>query len=230
MTEGSLLHALLLGDADSIAIIDVKDWRTKAAKVWKAATIANGVSPVLKHEHDAALVLAERLRDKFLERGYDIREFAHEVTIVWDETASDGTKVRCRGRVDALDLETARVLDLKSTASAGATGIAKSCISYGYDVQHAAYVSAIETLRPELAGRVEYDWLFFETTPPYAVTPATPDGTMRELGESKWRRAVEIWAHCLRSATWPEYTAEKIFVPAPMWALRQELGTDAAEY
>lgn len=228
MDNGSLLHALLLNEPESISVVDASDWRTKLAKEARQAAREAGQLPVLKHQYDKAIDLAERLRGKFLQRGYDLREYDHEVTLVWDEKADDGTLVRCRGRVDAL--ANPRALDLKSTTSAAPGSIAASFVKFGYAIQWAAYTSAIATLSPDLAGRAELDFLFFECAPPFAVTPCAPDGTMRELGESQWRRAINIWSHCLRSGEWPEYSAEdKALIPAPLWALRQELGEEAAD-
>lgn len=226
MDSGKLLHALLLGEEDAaVGVVDAKDWRTKAAKTERSEIEAAGQVAVLQHQYDKASELADKLRGKLLKLGYDLREYDHEVTLVWEEKASDGTVVTCRGRADCL--KAPRCLDLKSTMSASPASIARSFVSFGYDIQHAAYTSALEFLCPEQAGRIEMDFIFFETSPPYVVTPCAPDGTMRELGESKWRRAIEMWAHCTKTGVWPEYCSERALIPAPMWALNKELGEEA---
>lgn len=228
MDAGTLLHALLLGEDARIEVIDEKDWRKKVAKEAQAAAVKASRVPVLKHQFERAGELADRLRGKLLTLGYDLREYEHEVTMVWNETASDGTIVPCRGRADALRVP--KALDLKSSVSASPASIARSFVSFGYDIQASAYESALEHLHPEMAGRIDIDFLFFEQVPPYVVTPCAPDGTMRELGESKWRRAIEMWAFYTKSGVWPEYVVDdKAMIPAPTWALRQELGVEGSE-
>ncbi len=94
---------------------------------------------------------------------------------------------------------------------------------YGYDVQRAAYTSALRTIKPELAGREDFVFLFCEIEEPFCVTPVRPDGQFRDLGQRRWERAVQTWRDCLRFDNWPGYS-DRIIDVAPMpWALAREL-------
>jgi hypothetical protein len=68
---------------------------------------------------------------------------------------------------------------------------------------------------------------FAQVEPPYAVTPVTLDGAMREIGAGRWHRAMQAWGKCLAKGTdrehWPPYVDGPIQVTAPAWALAQEL-------
>ena len=146
--------------------------------------------------------------------------------IEWHETDSGtGAPVVCRGMLDHFEVGAiATVYDLKTTESAAPPACERSAYLYGYDIQAAAYTSAVTKLHPEMAGLVEFVFLFAETTPPYAVYPCRPDGTFRELGERRWQRAVDLWAGCLRTGQWPGYTQHVGLLSAPTWALSQEEG------
>jgi hypothetical protein len=106
----------------------------------------------------------------------------------------------------------------------GGVGIAKSFVDYGYDIQYTAYTSAIRQLGKGEVGHEEFEFLFYELSPPYAVTPAAPDGIARELGQRRWRRAVNTWAKCVRTGEWPEYVPQnsRAIIEVPAWALRKE--------
>ncbi len=92
----------------------------------------------------------------------------------------------------------------------------------GYEIQAHAYTTAIERVRPDLAGRVQFVILFCEASTG-VITPAVLAGTMRELGQMKWRRAVNTWAQCQASGIWPGYATKPIHIHAPQWALESEL-------
>lgn len=236
MDRGTLMHALLLGEPDSIGVIDcshpktgdpVTDYRTTIAKMCRADVRKQGKAPVLLGEWQEAKLLAGAINEKLLAKGLDLSTGHREVTLVWDERADDGTPVRCRGRVDHL-VDT-RLSDIKTADKVSPGAVQRKIIQFGYHVQQAAYVSALENLIPNAAGRVSFDFWFFQTESPYKVQQAYFEGTMRELGAALWRRAVNTWARCLRTGEWPDGTETPLSVPAPIWALRNELGIDAAE-
>lgn len=219
MDRGSLIHKLLLGRGARIAVIDADDYRTKAAREERDAARATGKIPVLAHEWDEARRVAEIIRTRIEGFGFRL-DGESEVCIRWQEPAVGGP-VWCRCLLDHVKLAEAHILDVKTSRSARPDDAARSVVSYGYDIQRAAYVRALETARPELAGRVKYTLLFVETEPPYAVTPARLDGVLRERGDRLWTRAVHTWATCLRSGEWPAYVDRPVYLEAPPWVLAQ---------
>ena len=78
------------------------------------------------------------------------------------------------------------------------------------------------------ARRVQMQFVFAETKEPYAVTVAECAGSMEELGESRWRRAIEIWARCLKNDEWPGPADGVVRLEAPGWALARELEEEIA--
>lgn len=223
MERGTLIHALLLGTGKEVRVFKFKDWRTNEAKAAKAQAKADGAIPILAHrklELDYVVMgIQQRLDD--LHISFEVG--SREAVMHWIEEADDGTKVLCRGMTDHILLKSDKVLitDLKTCESAKPTDCAKSCINYGYDIQWAAYTSAARKLWPDAAGREHMRFIFMECEPPYIVTPAVFDGTMRELGERKWRRAVNLWAECMRTGDWPGYTKLEARLSAPAWAVEE---------
>jgi len=217
----------VLGEGTEIVVVDVDAWRTKAAKEARDEAREAGKVPVLAAKYDEAAAVAETIREQIAGFGYDLSGGLTEQAMTWNEYV--GTEpVLCRARMDKLWIDEGRIIDFKTIRSANPDTCARHAIDYGYAIQDAAYCSAVEALRPELIGRVEMTFLFCETEPPFAVTPAVCAGSMREIGKGRWRRAVEVWERCLRTGHWPGYTTTTVRLEAPPWVLAKEMMEDAA--
>lgn len=220
LDSGSLSHALLLGAGKDVEIIEADDYRTKAAQAARDDARKAGKVPVLVADYEAARKVAETLRARFADVGVTLRG-EKEPTALWTETASNGNKVQCRGMFDHLELPI--IHDLKSIRSANPLVCRRHVESYGYAIQRAAYVSAVERIKPEFTGRVDFVFVFYELEPPYAVTPIRLSGAFRELGERAWRRSVDRWEECLRTNKWPAYTAGVMDLEPSPWALSKDM-------
>lgn len=226
MDNGSLSHALLLGAGKEFEVIDAADYRTNAAKAARDAAREAGKLPVLADDLKVAEATAGELRKRFADLGI-VLDGDRELTAIWTETASNGATVQCRGMMDHLKLP--RIYDIKSIRSANPTICRKHVESYGYATQHAAYVSAVERIKPELAGRIEFIFVFYELEPPFAVTPVRLSGVFRQLGDRAWKRSVDRWEACLRTNTWPAYADEIIDLEPSGWALSKDMERDEQE-
>lgn len=228
LDAGQLIHKLLLGAGREIEVVQAPDWRTKAAQQQRDEAVAAGRLPVLEHAFANAKQCTEVVLQRMAEAGVNMTDFEcaqSEVSVEWREGVIGGGTVLCRGRMDKLLLGDTRavVFDVKKIRSAEPRTCARHMVDYGYDIQHAAYTSAVRALRPDLAGRIDFLFVFIEDSQPYAITPARPDGVMREHGESRWHRAVQTWARCLSKNHWPGYAECPISLEAPPWAIAQEM-------
>jgi len=77
--------------------------------------------------------------------------------------------------------------------------------NYWVHLQHAAYVSCLEKLVPEISRPRDIPICIHRTRPAYAVSVIEPSGSMRELGQRQWSRAVKTWEQCLQTNRWPGY-------------------------
>lgn len=224
---GSLIHALMLGKSAPIEVIDAKDFKTKAAQEARDDAKAAGKLPVTEPAflklRSVATTLLTTLSDE-----YGIRLIGEsELAAIWEDSTDGGAPVLCRGMLDHLIESRAVIYDIKTISSAHPDKCSRQMSEYGYDVQWAAYTSALRMIRPSFAGREDFVFLFCEVEPPYCVTPVRPSGEFRHLGEIRWARAKRTWAECLRTGKWPGYATSILSIEPPPWALSRELGNVA---
>lgn len=219
-TLGQIVHTLVLGGKDIVAI-DAKDWRTNDAKEQRETAINSGKLPILRHKMAEAMDLVEELNGFLRPRGLDHGE--DEKDVAW-ETPSG---VHCAGRIDRWIPESRLIVDIKTCDSANKRVCEAKFIQYGYDIQAAAYTQAIETIHPELAGRVEMQFVFMEIDQPYAIRVMPLAGSMRTCGQWRWGQACDIWAACLEKygpeTPWPSYADSGEPAECPPWFMNQQM-------
>lgn len=213
--RGSLIHKLVLGKGAEVEIIEAKDFKTKAAQQARDEARARGHIPALERVYEDAVEAATTILVRLADHGVQLTGQS-EAAVLWQAESKHGP-VWCRSMFDHVLIDRGTIYDLKSTRDARAEACGRHAVDYGYDVQRAAYVRALETLRPELAGRVELVFLFVELEPPYAVTVGPLDGVLRERGERRWCRAVETWATCMRTGEWNADGYGRAYIEAPPW-------------
>lgn len=225
MDEGTALHSMLLGAGREVFPVQFDDYRTKAAKEQRDAARAERKIPLRAKDFDRLVRVARELRDGFRDASISL-EGDVEQTMLWVEQADDGTPVQCKGMLDLVDWTTGRILDLKKTENAHPDAIARHVDDYGYAIQEAAYRSGFGEVRPQQRGREQFAFAFYELDPA-VVVEVQLDGSYRHIGESRWRRAVNTWARCLKTGKWPGYAAQPIAPPA--WVARKEEEREMAE-
>jgi hypothetical protein len=221
---GSLIHSLMLDGGKGICEIYFDSFKSAAAQKDRDAAIVRGEVPVLSKDIEEGRRTAEILKLRLAEHGM-VFDGETETVALWTETADDGTRVPCRGMIDHFSLPRAMVDDLKTARSASLEKLPRHMTDYGYDIQAAAYTSAVQKIHPELIGRVQFAFGFCELDDPYAVTVIERgnSGSMFELGEMRWRRAVNIFARCLNTGRWPAYATKRVRLDAPAYVLQREL-------
>lgn len=219
LDRGSLIHELVLGGGADVRVIHADDYRTKKAREERDAAREVGALPVLAGAYADAREAAEAIKRRIVDAGVVLGGDV-EQTITWREETAHGD-VWCRARLDHVTRDGV-IHDLKSTRSAHPRDCARSVLSYGYDIQRAAYVRALAAARPELDGRIDFVFLFVETEPPYALQVARLDGALREYGDRRWARALNTWAKCISANEWPGYGPGDCYLEAPGWLLAAE--------
>lgn len=221
MDRGSVCHRLALGVGKEFEVLDFGDYRTKAAQTARDAARARGLVPILREDYDEAAAIAARVVAELGRRGI-VFDGRSELALGWTEDTGGDGPVECRGMLDHLRADQRTIIDLKFVASAAPASVERSAESFGYAIQRAAYVRALSALRPELAGRVDFLFVFAEVDEPYAINVCRGDGAFRELGERRWARAVTEWARCVRANHWPSYGEGINQLSVPGWALTRE--------
>lgn len=204
MLEGSIMHAILLGQTRELAVLDYEHYRTREAQITRDEAIAQGLIPVLRARYDELGVAANAIRDRLAEKGVVLAGGIAEEAITWIEQPGD---VRCRARLDyvVIDDDNGRVTcyDLKTITAADRRTCTLHADRYGYHLQHAAYTSALRALYPKHA--IDFVFLFVELEPPYGVAVMRPSASSIDIGMRQWRRALLAWSYCLARNEWPGY-------------------------
>lgn len=220
MDRGNVIHSLVLGKGKAFRVLDFDSWRTDKSKAARDEARAAKLIPILTEDFEDAAKASVEIMKGLVERGIKLDGIS-EQAIEWTEDSESGPVV-CRGMIDHLRIDAGQELDLKIVGSADPTSVERSAENMGYAIQSAAYQRALIQLRPELAGRTNFLFLFCEPEPPYAMNICEPDGVFAEIGERRWLRAVEIWGRCIKRNEWPGYGAGINRLSAPPWALARE--------
>jgi hypothetical protein len=215
---GTVAHALLLEGSDArVAVIDAKDFRTKAAQEARDAAYAAGQCPILaaRWTDVQAMVAAARGQlDAHRDGGRAMFTSGKpEQTVIWQEAGG----VWCRARLDYLRLaaDGPAVDDYKTTSgSANPEHWSRSLFDRGGDLQAAWYRRAVlhvTGVEPTFRYAVQ------ETFPPYALSVISlgPDALL--LAEKKCLYALEQWTRCLARNEWPSYPRETAYAGLPPW-------------
>lgn len=233
--RGTIIHAYLLGTAAPFGVVcdpatkaPFRDFRTKIAREQKAAILKAGKIPMIGHKVEAILRQADRLRNHlFSEHGIDLVGRS-ELAVEWNEHASSGEPVPCRGMLDHWMPERRVIFDLKIWKSANPQRLPRQIVDNGLDIQAEAYTRAVEQVHPELAGRVRFIALICEAHSGL-TTPIELDGITKQLGRMRWRRAIDLWARCMAADDWPGYTRGVLTVGVGEYQLAAEMQRAAAD-
>ena len=229
--RGNLIHALILEDGDGIDVHDFRDWRTNAAQAARDESLAQGRTPILAAKMVEYRKSADSILLALTSRGFEPRGGECEKRLSWSDGA--GGDVLCSGRADWVRDDLTLIGDLKTTeGSVSLDACTMKLLKSPAVIQDAAYRRAIELTHPELAGRVNVVFWFAQTVEPYAVTAVECAGSMREIGEARWARALDVWSRCLAKGThrehWPPAATGIELVHAPPWAIAREYEEEAA--
>lgn len=144
--------------------------------------------------------------------------------------------VSCKARVDLLRLhgfqgqasysvDRAQLWDLKipdpkrrSTPHA----FQRSIPFWGYDLQAFVYQRGLAAVYPELAGRIEFAFLWCETWPPFDVAVVPVSASQLAGAGARWDKAVAAWRSGLETGAWPGY-GRLPAIEAPPQQLSSEL-------
>lgn len=217
---GTAAHKLVLGAGLPLAVLDAEDWRSKAAREWREAVRAEGSVPLLSAEHEQVQAMAAAIREHPIAGPLlDPERGGHaEQSVFWQ--ADD---IWRRARLDWLpDLDGARppvIADYKTTASAEPGGIAKSVANFGYHVQAAWYVDAVEAVT---GVRCPFVFAFQEKAPPYLVTVCELDAVAIRAGRELGEMALEMYRDCREADVWPGYSDGIALISLPAWARPRE--------
>lgn len=231
MDYGSLGHKLLLGKGAEIAIGKWDDWKKQEARDFRDSAWASGMIPTLPHIHERAMEMKSAGMDELRRLGLeaDFLKAKPEVAGIWKEG-----DIWMRSKYDKLLIDEsagiAKIFDLKITERANPETIERQIGAINYDLQEAMYPSGIEAIFPAFAGRVQFTFLFFESTFPFQVVPVELNGEFKALGQMKFERAKKLWSKCRSTGEWPGYVSKTFRARPKPWDLSREAEAVVPEF
>lgn len=139
-----------------------------------------------------------------------------EVTIIFDHPA---TGIRCKGRLDYLNLEQGYIVDLKSTKDAEYLSFRKDVANFQYHWSAAFYRNGITTLTGE---RLDFYLIAAENVAPFDVVPYLVSNEMFNEGQLQVTNAMEQLKACVETGIYPGISEEPIELDLPPWAITEE--------
>ena len=227
-------HLLYLGrkgfDAEFVVRpSEWKDWRTAAAKEWRAEQIKAGLTIITDGELEAITGMARSLGAHPLVKA-GILDGAVERSLIFKDPK---TGVYVKSRPDNIPASSGLFADLKTTVSVADDDLDRSLASFSYHMQGATVAMASEAV----LGRPmeEFALVWVEKAPPHCVRVTVLTGADIERGRAQLRCAIDQFAQCVETGVWPgpggtRRDAEYLQLPA--WASKRidnELEIRAAE-
>lgn len=209
MTQGTLVHALLSNEADSVVIGQFDSYRTAAAREWRDSVAATGKTPVLEKDTEGAQEIADAIR-RHAAAGYDNDPFRlkpgvtarSEVTGIWQEG-----NAWFRLRADLLVLDPAGYADLwdwKVTADISDRAIERRIADMHYAFKQAFYLRGLRQLLPQYRGRMTNALVFVENSKPYTVRRVFLSEAYMHHADREVSRACDLWAQCMATGDWSD--------------------------
>lgn len=223
MDEGTALHQMLLGD-DRCDVLDFDAFRSDAAKAARDESRGAGRVPLLRKKWDEIALIGDSLKQQVAAFPIDPPLFVDgrpEQTIVWYENG-----VGLRARLDWLRTDLACIDDLKKSRSAQPRRWARAMWPLGYDIQAAFYIRAC---RAAFGVEPVFRWVAIEPDPPYAMSVHVLSPQALAAAHEKVDLAIDLWAECLRTGSWPAYSQTVNVVELPEWMAPQEWDDSALE-
>jgi PDDEXK-like domain of unknown function (DUF3799) len=174
-------------------------WRTKDSKTWRAAAQAKGMTVLDPREYETVVGIAASLRGSPVHRE-GILDGHIEASLIW----KDGpTGVWLKARPDAIPTSSNMLVDLKVTTDARPRATGRKVRELAYDMQLALAGVGMQRV---LGRTVDHcNLVFIETDPPHAMRNAPIGDSMIWWAMRRNRRAINLFATCLRQHDWPGY-------------------------
>lgn len=218
---GTAVHTKVLGvGAGTIAYPDEHITAsgavsTKAATVaWAEEQRAHGLTPIAPAQARRIDGMAEAVLGHPTARALFEQDGGHSEASVFATDSNTGVQMRAR-----FDYLGPTAVDLKTTAkTASADGFTRTVAAYGYDIQEQWYLHTHEQAGHD---RPPFVFVVVESEAPHLVGIHELDIEWQQMGAAKVKRALETYAECMATETWPGYDPSIQLISPPTWAVFQ---------
>lgn len=212
---GHIVHAGVLGVGLEVEVLDFPDYKTKAAQTAKAEAYAAGKVPVIERDYATARAAIKAVKEHEIAGPLFAGNGVPELSAF---AIDPNTDLWLRGRFDWVTPDLTLV-DLKTTIDGEPTAFERAGRRLGYDVQQEFY-----RLVYRLATGTDptvFAFVTVEKASPHLVDVHMPTD-WAELGSSRVRRAIDLYAQCMETGEWPGRPPVINRTPSPLWAFDDE--------
>lgn len=230
MLIGSAFHCLVLEPNEFLSRYHVAKHpgNTSLGKEERSAAIAECRAVLTQNQYTEVEALANGIRrHKGISRLLSEKKRRTEASIFWDEELN-GVTIPCKARLDlVLDWPDfgILILDLKSMKSLSPSTLPRTLMDRGYYRQGWWYMRALVKAGIDPRG---FYLAAVEKSPPWMAALIEPESAAIEQGGRECVKALQSYADCAKSGTWPGYPETVIKVDLPDWFYRKEMNNETA--
>ncbi|MFI6368665.1 PD-(D/E)XK nuclease-like domain-containing protein [Nocardia sp. NPDC050630] len=215
---GTAVHTLVLGVGAPLWDTGYDKWQSNDAKAEVAKARAAGAIPLRPKDFDAAHTAAANVKAH-----PDVQALHADGVPELSAWAPDPmTGVMLRSRPDWVRWTSPTTMiadDLKTSSESGPDEFRWSCAKYGYHRQEAWIRWVLLLLGVEVT---DFYFVVICTDPPYEVYVVDLPLRAVELGDRDNRRAIDGYAECLFTDTWPSHRVGTHHIDLPEKFYRME--------
>lgn len=185
------------------------DKRTKEGKALYEAFLqkSKGKEILSASDYSEAMDISQAIRNNKAAARL-LRNCITEKPLFW---VDEETGIYCKCKVDAL--KPGIMIDLKTSADASTKAFTRDCFKFGYDVQAAHYLNAIETITGE---RPQWYFIVVEKSKPYAINILKADTGFLDYGIVRRRELLRKLSECRKTRKWAGYGVNDLILPSYM--------------
>lgn len=202
MDLGTVVHGMVLGRGQQVAVVQADSWRTKAAQNERDEAEELGMVPMLAKDYDEATRIADAVKQHPVAGGL-FAEGDPEISGFWQDPA---TGIWLRMRMDWMThFEVPTIVDFKTTADVSPDHFARSVADFGYHRQDPHYRDGLAADLDTDPDEIDFVFVAVDTAPPHLVMVYRLDDQAIQLGREQNKIAREIYRDCTQSGIWPTW-------------------------
>ncbi|WP_406234968.1 PD-(D/E)XK nuclease-like domain-containing protein [Nocardia sp. NBC_01009] len=215
---GTAVHTEVLGVGAPYVVVDAPNWKKPADQVRRKTIRARGEVPLLPPQAEMVRTMAANVRNDpdagplFASGAPELSGYAPDPkTGVMLRARTDWLREVGRGRRVGVDLKTAE------SADPGEFGV--EAARWGYHVQQPWYEDVFELAELPLSAWL---WVVVSKRPPHLVTVCELSARAVDLGRSIARDAIDLYARCRDTNTWPGHGRGIHQIDLPAWEYKKQ--------
>lgn len=202
MDLGTVVHGLILGTGQEVAVLDFPDWRSGDARKARMAAEGLDMVPMLAKDYDQAEQIAKAVQEHDVAGGL-FADGDAEVSGFWQD---EETGIWLRMRMDwSTHFDVPTIVDLKTSADVSPEEFARSVSKYGYHRQDPWYRDGWAAALGCDPDDIDFVFAVVDVNDPHLVMVYRLDDEAVALGREQNKIAREIYRDCSASGRWPTW-------------------------